>query len=351
MLPAHDPAPVIPIQRSGRGICFSSDSWLLTSGFCLSSPDFCLLPFAFFPCPIRRAAAYYHTTGRAEPLFDSEGPTHGRAGLPSRRKSFKELDELSTGLAPVVRFQSMVPELEGIYEKIKRADECISNLERESSAFFATSAYPDIPQDDDERFQTVLNYHRGRPIPIRFKVLAGEIAHHLRSSLDHLMWQLSSKSKRAEDPSGIEFPILAKKPSGKDEIARYNRRVEGLSAEAKVFVDQLQPYSEPRPHENPLFVIHEMDRVDKHRDLVIVFPSFRTELGPSAWRAFLLHQQARNDASLSALINTAKADSVITPQMAFGKIGGRKDQFVIPCLLELSGCVRLVVSHAGRLFK
>jgi hypothetical protein len=75
----------------------------------------------------------------------------------------------------------------GIAEKLKRADENIVNLNGEISKFFAESEYPVIPKPDDKRWKEALEYHRELKVPKRFSVLGGEIIHHFRSCLDHIV--------------------------------------------------------------------------------------------------------------------------------------------------------------------
>jgi hypothetical protein len=50
---------------------------------------------------------------------------------------------------------------------------------------------------------------------LRFSVLAGEVIHHLRSCLDHLVWQLSSEPFRSAHSDRIEFPVYERAPVGK----------------------------------------------------------------------------------------------------------------------------------------
>src|SRR5438445_13331496 len=101
--------------------------------------------------------------------------------------------------------------LEGIREKLKRADQNIRNLESEISPFiarFPTFEYPVMtpgtdPIFTDEQREAWKKFglefrerEREEIIPPRFAVLAGEIIHHLRSCFDHLAWQLSDETCR-----------------------------------------------------------------------------------------------------------------------------------------------------------
>src|SRR6266481_2405373 len=118
---------------------------------------------------------------------------------------------------------------EGIDEKLKRADENIQNLKVEVSWFFKKCKYPKIPKLDDEKLAEALNYHHALKIPPRFSVLAGEIVHHLRSCLDHVVWELSDDAYRnSPNFRFIEFPLLEKRPSLKDKFTRYERKIKGV---------------------------------------------------------------------------------------------------------------------------
>jgi len=99
----------------------------------------------------------------------------------------------------------------GIFEKLKRADENIVNLKVEIDAFISSGEYPVIPHPNSEMWQKAVDYHRNKLVPKRFSVLAGEIVHHLRSSLDHIVWHFSSDDARKK-PNGLEFPMFEAEP-------------------------------------------------------------------------------------------------------------------------------------------
>lgn len=235
--------------------------------------------------------------------------------------------------------------LEGINEKIKRSNETIRKLHVDTKAFFDRSDYPSIPHEDDETFKKVIDYHRQRPIPVRFGVLAGEVVHHLRSCLDHIVWGLSCKEKRQRDPVGIAFPILDMKPANKKELEAYNRKVEGLLPMAKITVDRFQPYQRADFANDPLSIIHHMDIFDKHRELTVVFPSVFIVPGRATLRAFMEHRKARTEASFRNFKSTLKSDSQSVPRVAFGRFGDRESYPLIPGLQELSDSVSIVVGE------
>ena len=159
----------------------------------------------------------------------------------------------------------------GITEKLKRADENIVNLKSEIDVFIQSGKYPVVPHANDKVFHEAVSYHRDRKIPLRFSVLVGEAVHHLRSCLDHIVWHFSDSSARAK-PGSIEFPIFEIQPSDKKEIERYARKIKGITnANVLRLIEEMQPYNVGADVANHLLlIIHNMDRWDKHRELVIV---------------------------------------------------------------------------------
>lgn len=233
----------------------------------------------------------------------------------------------------------------GIAEKLKRADQNIVNLHNEILAFFQSCKYPVIPNPDDKEWKEVVNYHRNLPIPKRFGVLAGEIVHHLRSSLDHIVWIFSDDTSKTLHENALEFPIFAKAMS-KDDLRRYKRKIHGIAnIRVRTLVEKLQPYQSGTAAINhPLCVVHDMDRFDKHRELVIVtscasveFP----ELPADLVRIIATYAKTKAVATedVRAFQRAIKYDGKVTPQVAFAKFGDRKDQFVVPSLAHLLDAV------------
>lgn len=231
----------------------------------------------------------------------------------------------------------------GILEKLKRANENIVNLNIEISDFFKGCKYPVIPNPNSQEWQEAVNYHKSLVIPLRCSVLSGEIIHHLRSCLDHVAWHFSSAQRRTESENAIEFPVFREVPAKKDELSRYERKVKGITNPLVLdLIKKMQPYNRGRdPEDDPLCIVHDLDRFDKHRELnlisscaqVTIYP--HSELG--ARLAFAKHSQGET-LTVSELALMSKAlnhDVEVSPQVAFAQFGKRKDQFVIPGLTQL----------------
>src|ERR1700730_13558450 len=145
------------------------------------------------------------------------------------------------------------------YEKLKRANENIVNLNAELVRFLSKGPGPVGDDENHERFFDLVD-HSAREIDPRFSVLAGEILHHLRTALDHVVWHLTPEPRS----NSIEFPVFSKRPTNNDEIASFKSKIKGISAAARTVIECEQPYHRPDPLEHSLWIIHDMDRIDKH---------------------------------------------------------------------------------------
>ena len=123
----------------------------------------------------------------------------------------------------------MANEFDGIYEKLKRAHENIINLKSEIDTFLK-GEYSVLVNPDNELMLKATEYHRQRKIPLRFSVLSGEIVHHLRSSLDHIVWFVSDPAYRTKHRTNIGFPILKTRPVKPESIAGYEGKIKGISS-------------------------------------------------------------------------------------------------------------------------
>jgi hypothetical protein len=239
----------------------------------------------------------------------------------------------------------------GIAEKLKRADENIVNLKTEIEGFFRDCKYPTIPQPNDKSWQDAIDYHRSLDVPLRFSVLNGEIVHHLRSCLDHLVWIFSSAKARAK-PNNVAFPIIATVPPTKDELARIERNIEGISnTQVRDMIRDLQPFNDGANAGNHLLaVVHEMDRVDKHRELLlmvggsanIVFPAGTpTEVVMLA--SSYTQGHPLTPSQLGMVGREIKKNHQVSPDIAFREFGKWKTQPVVPSLQQISNGIRAIM--------
>jgi hypothetical protein len=232
----------------------------------------------------------------------------------------------------------------GVFEKLKRANENISNLESEIKSFFQNGEYAVLPEDNKELLLKAIEYHNKRVIPLRFSVLAGEIIHHLRSILDHVVWESSSEAYRQDFPRRIEFPIVQVRPVKKDDIAGYERKVNGIT-DCRILdvIDSLQPYNSTDPVDDPLLILHKMDVFDKHRELVLCASTGARELPlvplPMI-EDMLAGKQSRIFGGEAAQIAfKLKGHGKLIPQVSFSEFGRRPIQPVVSGLMQLNNYI------------
>lgn len=235
----------------------------------------------------------------------------------------------------------------GIAEKLKRSEQNILNLEFELDAFIKNGKYPVIPKKNMEEWEEAVSYHRDKHIPLRFAVLVGEIVHHLRSCLDHIVWYFSDSASRAQ-PNGIEFPIFKIKPTDKKEIERYTRKIKGIKdAGLLAMIEEKQPYQiGPDAANHRLLILHDMDRFDKHRELAIVDSGVVLHIPPSLQeliRKADLYNQGKLPHSEYVHIAQALQDHPVSPGVSFREFGDHRPYPVIKGLSQLHGAVDSVV--------
>src|SRR5581483_4044008 len=106
------------------------------------------------------------------------------------------------------------------------------------------------------------------PLPRDWSLLIGDCAHNFRSSLDHLVFEISAIgfSDRVipeDDARGIGFPIYGTREPKAHE---WRRSVGFLPEDAQAIVRDLQPHSRGDAYlDDLLWLLYEVDRFDKHR--------------------------------------------------------------------------------------
>lgn len=164
----------------------------------------------------------------------------------------------------------MAHPLDGIWEKIRRADEHIRSLNAEITSLLNSNAYSIVGESKADTQEHVLRVVGPNP-PLKLSVIAGEIIHQCRSALDHLIGQLVLANKGTPDYRH-EFPICETPNKFKEACER--KKLRGISVTAEATVHALQPYHNPKGFQwHPLWVLHTMDITDKHRLLMVVAAS------------------------------------------------------------------------------
>jgi hypothetical protein len=151
----------------------------------------------------------------------------------------------------------------GIRAKIERAKHHVRDLESRILAFRETDPYRLLCEKDSQTGERIFRVQVRHPLPQDIALIVGEAAYQLRSSLDHLAWQLVEANGQASG-DWTYFPIsesLAKHEAGSP------RKVQGMSAAAISLIDAAKPY---KGGNNGLWKLHQLNNFDKHRLLPVV---------------------------------------------------------------------------------
>jgi len=120
--------------------------------------------------------------------------------------------------------------------------------------------------DDLERGEYVVEL-RPCELDLRVALIAGDFVCCLRSSLDHLAWQLAALNANGI-PSNkrISFPIQG--VNTLDSQIEFTKSTFGISEEAIAYIRSLQPYqSGERYRLHYLWVLNTLWNIDKHRHI------------------------------------------------------------------------------------
>ncbi|MGH9499568.1 MAG: hypothetical protein ACRD3L_10545 [Terriglobales bacterium] len=236
--------------------------------------------------------------------------------------------------------------MNGARKRLDRADENIQQLNREIIDLLApfpviTFRGPDPVFTDSDRkaFEELKNLIFNGTVGKRFGLLAGEIIHHLRSAFDHLVWQLTSSEFQAKPAaSKVEFPIFDVTPKicgiTRNKMCRYCRKVEGIaSPTALARIHGLQPYLRADPARDPLWLIHDMDRIDKHRVLLVAVHTMNLNIVASlSGIGYQMPWERQPRVGKLSPMSQMEMEGKMSPQIAFSELARREDQAIIPTL-------------------
>jgi hypothetical protein len=222
----------------------------------------------------------------------------------------------------------------GIAEKLTRAEENIHNLYAEMEGFFQKSDYPVLPENDKELLFKAIEYHKNLVIPPRFSVLAGEVIHHLRSCFDHVVWHFSVGP--VKHPRQVEFPVFDKLPVDKRDRERFGGKIQGITdPDARSLIERLQPYNTSDPTDDPLWLIHDFDIIDKHKELILCVGTGGIVL-PREMKGILeSYQRAHPELDSAQVARHFKGHGPSQPFVSFRNFGRRKIEPVTEGLIKL----------------
>jgi hypothetical protein len=165
-------------------------------------------------------------------------------------------------------------------------------------------------------------------------VLAGEIIHHLRSSFDHVVWHFSTGIAQNNMP--VEFPIFSEEPVKKNDLSRFEGKIQRITNPKVIgLIKGIQPYNATDPTNDPLWIIHDFDIRDKHRQLVIC-DGTASRVFPIEMKSVIdSYQKEHPELDTAQIAHHFKGHGAARPSVSFRNFGRREVESVIPGLTEL----------------
>lgn len=156
--------------------------------------------------------------------------------------------------------------LDEVFAKITHAEERYASYMEAHWEYLQSGAFSTYIEPDMEARTATYRLKVTAPIPINLRILAGEVITHLRSALDHLVWQLALLDGKTPS-NGSQFPIFETKNDFRKSVARY---LSSISPEIREIIFDLQPFNLVNPKEHLLWILNRLANDDKHRLLTIV---------------------------------------------------------------------------------
>ena len=247
--------------------------------------------------------------------------------------------------------------LDGCRAKINRAKHHIDNLDADFKKYFSVYHHRVVGNFNANGTEYVLKAFGVQPTPA-FSVIAGEVVHHLRSSLDHLLHALIVKNPRGKPANNNQFPICITKSSF--ERAVKSGVIKGVSPKAWTIIERLQPHRDTEPRDAPLAILNQFSNIDKHRLLVVVTSAMAipnllhfgpgnmadyeiAKFTPERWAGHVVRTSESGSELLRIQFRRARPDMQVnanfTPQITFEEFGRKQFEPVIPSLTHLHDTV------------
>lgn len=157
--------------------------------------------------------------------------------------------------------------LELVQQKAERAKEQLRDLGSEVQAFADSEPYEVVPERNTHSGQILYRLASIKPIPAKIAHLSGEVIHTLRSTLDHLAYQLllaANPNASEKERTGVYFPIY---DPAKQTEAGVVRKIQPLGIHAIKAISAVKPY---KGGNDLLWALHVLDNINKHRTLLTV---------------------------------------------------------------------------------
>ena len=231
--------------------------------------------------------------------------------------------------------------------KFRRAQDHLTSIASQIEWWRAGRSFDISTEFDAETKQNIAYVDRFDALPLRWSAIIGDCVQNLRSTLDHLVNELAlDHSGRANETT--EFPIFL--DAAKFALAR-GRKIGLVSEQAQQVIEELQPFQRGASKTaDPVWLLHELSRVDKHRSVHLVAVTLapyllvrgerlEMEIATPLERGSVIGRFGDADLQRFAGLNPeTEMEFHLNANIAFGD-GPARDRLVIDVLQEITRAV------------
>jgi len=175
----------------------------------------------------------------------------------------------------------------GYERKLRRGDKHIDSLDEAVQDWLDRGGYTLVEKTDPQTGYQIICAEIKEPPDPCWPLIIGDAIHNLRSALDHVAFDLAIAHQQATKPEqpisaerarSSEFPVIPyineRTGATGDAEHRFDSaagsKLAGIHPDAIAVIKAAQPYHRgPQSETHELWLIHDLDRVDKHRELIV----------------------------------------------------------------------------------
>ncbi len=150
--------------------------------------------------------------------------------------------------------------------KIKWAEQHMQEFHGAMLEFLGSGSYQASIKDEPQTQSRFYEIVQRKRLPDSIPCLVGDAVHNLRSALDHVAYEIVKRSGRVPS-EGLYFPIKDTRPEVIGAIKTEIQVAAGTDLIALI-ADRIQPHRGGHRNGHTLWVLHRLDCIDKHRELL-----------------------------------------------------------------------------------
>jgi hypothetical protein len=140
--------------------------------------------------------------------------------------------------------------------------------------FRKTNPYTVGIKRDSQTRKLIYYVTRVDPVPLEVAAIAGDVVHNLRTALDHVHQHLFMIGTGTSVPSKDVAFYIDGHPNPNHYKTSAPAKLRGLRKDAIDALDRIEPHKGGKGHY--LWILNELNNIDKHRALVIVASAYRS---------------------------------------------------------------------------